>query len=171
MAMLARLTRAQARVELDKVKAWGIQYQNVDVGALARSSLDMIVLDPSLNDSARGSSFQARWQISSANPTARAAGDRNLCIGEADFQALVLAIALAPRASRLGRTGESSLAGVPRRPLLDREWQDLIATGPQSILRRMIDMGFDGALLDRVDAYGDWARHRPSAMRDMARSC
>ncbi len=43
----------------------------------------------------------------------------------------------------------------------------MIVTGSASILSRIIDMGFDGALLDRVDAYGDWERQRSSARREM----
>ncbi len=164
-----RLTRAQARVELDKVKAWGIQYQNVDVGALARSSLDMIVLDPSLNDSARRFISSSEMADLKRKPD----GSRRLvigylCIGEADFKRWYWPSRW--RHAPPAWVGPENPAWPGSRVVRywDREWQDLIATGPQSILRRMIDMGFDGALLDRVDAYGDWARHRPSAMRDMA---
>ncbi|MBC7811530.1 MAG: endo alpha-1,4 polygalactosaminidase, partial [Burkholderiales bacterium] len=34
----------------------------------------------------------------------------------------------------------------------DERWQEIIVTGEDSYLDRIIDMGFDGVLLDRVDA-------------------
>jgi cysteinyl-tRNA synthetase len=163
-----RLSRTEARRRLDMVNVWGIQYQNVDVAGLAQSPLDMIVLDPSLNDSAR------RF----INPTEMAAlkrkpdGSRRLvigylCIGEADLKRWYWP----PRWRHTppAWVGPDNPAWPGSRVVRywDREWQDLIVTGPQSILRRMIEMGFDGALLDRVDAYGDWERQRSSARRDM----
>ena len=42
------------------------------------------------------------------------------------------------------------------------EWQALVCTGSRSILAIIVEMGFDSAVLDRVDAYGDWPL-RPSA--------
>ncbi len=43
--------RQKSRDALMKVTHyWGCQYQNVDLEAVARSDLDLIVLDPSLND-------------------------------------------------------------------------------------------------------------------------
>lgn len=160
--------RREARRQLEAVSTWGIQYQNVDVGALARSELDMIVLDPSLNDSARR--FISPSEM--ANLKRKPDGSRRLvigylCIGEADLKRWYWPARW--RHAPPAWVGPENPAWPGSRVVRywDREWQDLIATGPHSILKRMLDMGFDGALLDRVDAYGDWSRRQPSAMRDM----
>src|SRR5262245_11439360 len=42
--------RQASQKALNAVTRWGIQYQNVDLQAVAASNLDLIVLDPSLND-------------------------------------------------------------------------------------------------------------------------
>lgn len=46
-------------------------------------------------------------------------------------------------------------------------WKDIVFRGPQSYLRRIIDAGFDGVYLDRVDIFEQWRRERPSARSDM----
>lgn len=49
------------------------------------------------------------------------------------------------------------------------EWQAIILTGPDAYLDRIIDLGFDGVLLDRVDAATYYEeRGRETAYREMA---
>ena len=48
------------------------------------------------------------------------------------------------------------------------EWQQIIYGSPESYIDRIIDLGFDGAYLDRVDAYQYYLeRGRESAAREM----
>ena len=42
--------RQRSRDLLKRVVRWGCQYQKVDIDAIASSTLDMIVVDPSIND-------------------------------------------------------------------------------------------------------------------------
>lgn len=46
-------------------------------------------------------------------------------------------------------------------------WKDLSFRGPNSFLKRIIDAGFDGVYLDRVDIYETFDKERPSARADM----
>jgi len=51
----------------------------------------------------------------------------------------------------------------------DPEWQAIIFGSPESYLDRILDLGFDGVYLDRVDAYQYWEeRGRGTAAREMA---
>ncbi len=47
------------------------------------------------------------------------------------------------------------------------EWKAINFRGPQSYLRRIIDAGFDGVYLDRVDIYETFEKERPTARQDM----
>ncbi len=46
-------------------------------------------------------------------------------------------------------------------------WKDIIYRGKQSFLKRIIDAGFDGVYLDRIDVYGEQEKERPTAREDM----
>lgn len=51
----------------------------------------------------------------------------------------------------------------------DPEWQAIIYGSPESYLDRILELGFDGVYLDRVDAYEYWQeRGRETAAREMA---
>ena len=46
-------------------------------------------------------------------------------------------------------------------------WKDIIYRGASSYLQRIVDAGFDGVYLDRVDIYGFQTKERPSGRADM----
>lgn len=46
-------------------------------------------------------------------------------------------------------------------------WKDIIYRSKRSFLQRIIDVGFDGVYLDRVDVFGEQEKERPSARQDM----
>lgn len=46
-------------------------------------------------------------------------------------------------------------------------WRDVIYRGPGSYLERIVEAGFDGVYLDRVDIYEQWSREHPGARADM----
>ena len=51
----------------------------------------------------------------------------------------------------------------------DPDWQAIIYGSPESYLDRILELGFDGVYLDRVDAYQYWEeRGRETAAREMA---
>ncbi len=46
-------------------------------------------------------------------------------------------------------------------------WKDIIYRGKESFLKRIIDAGFDGVYLDRVDVFWELMKERPTARDDM----
>ncbi len=46
-------------------------------------------------------------------------------------------------------------------------WKDIIYRSKRSFLQRIIDAGFDGVYLDRVDVFGEQEKERPTARSDM----
>ena len=49
----------------------------------------------------------------------------------------------------------------------DPQWQSIFIDGPQSYLSRVINAGFDGVYLDRIDAFYEHPDHRPDAAQQM----
>ncbi|MGE0700703.1 MAG: MJ1477/TM1410 family putative glycoside hydrolase [Hyphomicrobiaceae bacterium] len=48
-------------------------------------------------------------------------------------------------------------------------WKDIIFRGADSFLKRIVDAGFDGVYLDRIDVFWELTRERPTARADMIR--
>lgn len=46
-------------------------------------------------------------------------------------------------------------------------WKDIIYRSRKSFLQRIIDTGFDGVYLDRIDVFGEQEKERPTARADM----
>lgn len=46
-------------------------------------------------------------------------------------------------------------------------WKDIIYRGKDSFLKRIVDAGFDGIYLDRIDVFWELMKERPSARADM----
>ncbi len=46
-------------------------------------------------------------------------------------------------------------------------WKDIIYRGPNSFLKRIVDAGFDGVYLDRIDVFWELEKERPTAREDM----
>lgn len=164
----SRLDRASARGLLEDAKSWGVQYQNVDVSILAGSPLDLIVLDPSLNDGARRFiSAQEMAALKRKPDGSRRLVVGYLCIGEADLKRWYWPAQWRARPPSWVGPENVNWPGSRVVRYWDPQWQEMTVTGTTSILSRIIEMGFDGALLDRVDAYGDWDQQRASARREM----
>ena len=164
----AQAERETARRALAASRSWGVQYQNVNVEVLANSHLDLIVLDPSLNDSIRRFISPAEMAALKRKPD----GSRRLvigylCLGEADLKRWYWPPQWRARPPAWVGPDNVNWPGSRVVRYWDRQWQDLIVTGQRSILSTIIDMGFDGALLDRVDAYDDWHRQYPRAREQM----
>ena len=135
------------------VSRWGCQYQGIKLDALARSDLDLIVLDPIVDGE--------RLRIDADSPLRRKAdGSRRLVLG---YLSVGEAESYRPYWQAAWREAPPAWLGPenPRWPgsfavrYWSAEWQDLLL-GPDGALERMIAAGFDGVFLDRVDAYGDW---------------
>jgi cysteinyl-tRNA synthetase len=149
--------RRSSRDALANVTRWGCQYQNVDLEGISRSDLDLIVIDPSLDDD-RGR-FVTRTQCRAIQQ--RPDGSRRivlgyLCVGEVDTKRWYWPSAyLRDPPSWIG-AANPNWPGARSVQYWNSEWQSLVFSGGDSMLDRIIDVGFDGVFLDRVDGYGDW---------------
>jgi cysteinyl-tRNA synthetase len=149
--------RQQSLQSLKRVARWGCQYQDVDLDSIAQSDLDLVVIDPSLDDGSRRFVTHAQ----SAALKIKSGGARRivlayLCVGEADTKRWYWPEEW--RRNVPGWTGPEN----PRWPgsrsvqYWHPAWQDLVYKGDSSILDLILDAGFDGVFLDRMDGYGDW---------------
>jgi cysteinyl-tRNA synthetase, unknown class len=162
----AQGARDDMRAILARVGRWGCQYQNIDVASVAASPLDLIVVDPII-DPASGrtpSSEEMRLLKRKGN----------------DERRLVLAYLSVGAAEEYRPYWSADWKGSASPPWLGvesrewprsysvrywhPEWQRIVIDASV----RLVDAGFDGLFLDRVDAFHDWRMSRPSALEDMA---
>ena len=164
MAAPSEVEHADLRRHLKAVRRWGCQYQNIDVAEIAASDLDLIAVEPSLDDDANRFISAAQVEALKRKPD----GGRRivlgyLCVGEADTKRWFWPAAWRNRPPDwLGPENSEWPGSYPVR-YWQREWRDLLLDSPQSLLQQLLDAGYDGALLDRVDAFQDWQSIVPNA--------
>ncbi|MEM1285166.1 MAG: endo alpha-1,4 polygalactosaminidase [Pseudomonadota bacterium] len=163
-----RLSSIQARKLLHDARFWGCQYQNVDVDAIIASDLDLIVLDPSLADWLDRFITPKEMQALKRKPD----GSRRLVlgylpVGEADINRWYWPQAWRENSPDWVGHPNPNWPGSVNVHYWRAEWQAVVANAGDSLLKRILRMGFDGALLDRVDAYDDWATERSTGILDM----
>lgn len=153
------------------VKSWGYQLQRVDPQAIADSPYDLVVIDYSRDGSAAGAFSHDEVALMQQRPD----GGRRLVlaylsIGEAEDYRFYWQSgwSLAPP-NWLGPENpewEGNYAIAYWEPA----WQALIFGGADAYLGRIIDAGFDGVYLDRIDAFDrlDPAMRRPQRMAAMS---
>lgn len=160
--------RAQSRALLGRVARWGCQYQHVDVEALAASDLDMVVIDPSLDDDAgrfltRGECRQLKRKPGGGRRLVIA----YLCIGEADTKRWHWPLRYRLNAPSWLGPENPEWPGAHRVEFWNPEWIELATGETNSVLAKILEIGFDGVLLDRVDAFMEWQAYVPAAAARM----
>ncbi len=158
--------RVEMRAVLARVARWGCQYQNIDVQSIGASPLDLIVVEP-IVDAATGRIASAEeMQVLKRKPT----GDRRLVLA---YLSVGAAEEYRPYWSPDWKTGPapvwlgSESSEWPRSYSVrywHPEWRKLVIEA----LVRLVDAGFDGVFLDRVDAFNDWRGIHARALPDMA---
>jgi cysteinyl-tRNA synthetase len=148
---------------------WAAQYVNVSVEAIAASDLDLVIVEPMI-DSALGIFLPS---VDVARMRSRPDGRRRivlayLSVGELDMARYYWQPEL--QADVPGWVGHRNpnWPGSCTVRFWDREWQSLLFGHEGSMLERIMDAGFDGVVLDRVDAYDDWRDELASAEAEMA---
>lgn len=146
------------------VERWGCQYQNIDLDAVARSPLDLIVLDPVVQG-------KPLTEVQTVLLRRKPDGGRRLVlayvsIGEAesyrDYWQADWRQHPPPWLGPENANWPGSFAVRFWHPA----WRDMLL-GPGGTLDRILEAGFDGVFLDRVDAYGDWPDQRLRAQEAM----
>jgi cysteinyl-tRNA synthetase len=151
------LARRQSHDALMAVMHWGCQYQNVDLDSIARSDLDLIAIDSSLDD--REGRFVSPAECSAIQK--RTDGSRRivlayLSVGEVDTKRWYWPAAWRGNAPAWVGPENPKWPGSRSVQYWNVSWQALLFADDGSILDRIVDAGFDGVFLDRVDGYGDW---------------
>lgn len=160
--------RAKNRHDLREVRHWGCQYQNVNLRELAASQLDLIAMDISLDDDSRRFVTHSELAALQRKPD----GGRRivlayLCVGETDTKRWYWPQSWRERAPAWVGPANPAWPGSRHVHFWEAEWQSMVFRASDSILDRILDIGFDGVLLDRVDAYLDWPGERPTAPEEM----
>jgi cysteinyl-tRNA synthetase, unknown class len=165
------------------VRSWGYQLQNVRIRAIA-DSLDMVVVDYSRD----GSEARVFTTAEIDRLRARADGSKRivlayLSIGEAENYRYYWRRAWVPgQPSWLGPENTEWKGNFPVR-YWQAGWRDIIMRPQVSLfgriaeallpanrpyLDRILEAGFDGVYLDRVDAFDHWASENQEAQAQMA---
>jgi cysteinyl-tRNA synthetase, unknown class len=159
---------------LAAAKSWGYQLQKVDPDQIAACPYDMVVIDYSRDGSDEGAFTREDVARMQAKPD----GKRRIVlsyisIGEAEtyryywqwYWGWSFGL-VAP--SWLGGQNTQWRGNYGVRYWME-DWQNIIFKGPNSYLDRIMNAGFDGAYLDKVDEYEEKsiARDNPNARADM----
>ena len=141
---------------LRSTKTWGYQLQNLNIGQLAASPYDTLVLDTNL--------ARADVQRLKRKPD----GKRRLVlayinIGEAeDYRPYWKKVWEKQPPEWLGASN-AFWKGDHRVRHWHPDWQKIVFGSPLSLIGGLIAAGFDGAYLDRVDVYQFWCGERADA--------
>lgn len=150
---------------LHGITKWGCQFQNLDIAAVAGSALDMVVIDNMLDGGPVKPDVVRSLQR-------KPDGSRRLVfaylsVGEAETYRLYWRAEWANAPPRwIGHPNPNWPESFNIR-YWDPAWQKIVFSGAGSKLDAILDAGFDGVFLDRVDAYLDWQQERPSGQEDM----
>lgn len=166
-------TDAAARThDLAAIASFTIQLQNVgrDLDRLARSDHDLLIIEPTVEGGRDGRRPLSRSEV--ARLQTKPDGARRIVlaymsVGEAEEYRTYWR-------SEWRRTPPSWLIAENcrwRRNHLvrfwDAEWQKLIVSGPEAILASIVEAGFDGVSLDRIDVFEELEHDNPAARADM----
>lgn len=152
---------------LRQAKSWGYQLQDIKIGPLHRSTYDVLVIDAGAP--APGSEFSRR---ALKRLKKKPDGSRRLVlaymnIGEAEDYRYYWKKRWAKHPPAWMGKENCHWKGDHRARFWMPEWQKILLGGKRSYLARIIDMGFDGIYLDRVDIYRYWLHEKPDAFKTM----
>ena len=159
------LTRDQGRTLLSRIETWGCQYQNIDPESIANSALDLIVIDSILDGTTGRTADPSEVARMQRKPDgARRLIFAYLSIGAAEeYRSYWKPSWLVDKPDWLG-SQSSDWPGSYSVKYWHSDWEHIVVQA----LRLIVAAGFDGAFLDRVDAYDDWRNARPGAFDEMA---
>lgn len=154
-----------AREVLRNAKSWGYQLQNLDLGKLARSHYDVLVID-----AGDGGADLSRAEISRLKR--KSDGTRRLVIGylnvgEAEDYRRYWRKDWETRPPDWLGAENCRWKGDHRVQHWRAEWREILYRGRGSALARLVGLGLDGVWLDRVDTYYHWLPRRWQAADEM----
>jgi cysteinyl-tRNA synthetase len=166
---------------LAAVATWGYQLQQLDIRAIP-GGIDLMVVDYSRDGSDRRELSREAVDELRRRPGRPRIVLAYLSVGEAEsyrYYWRTLWSALPPTwlgpensvwkgnfAVRYWEAGWQSILLAPHATVLARLLEQTISR-PKGYVDRILEAGFDGIYLDRVDAFEIWKSERPSAEQDM----
>ncbi len=164
---------AERRAIARGIQSWAIQYRRINVFEVAASPFDLTVIDfrPDVL-------FGTEWPFQKSDVRLmqrKSDGSRRLLfgylsVGEAEdyrwYWPRAWTNSPNQRPPWIGTENERWRGNYPVR-FWNSAWQDILFGRTEAYLDRLIDAGFDGVYLDRVDVYQEFVNERPSAEADM----
>lgn len=159
-----------AREILKSAKSWGYQLQNISAAKLDATNYDVLIVDAGMGEGDNTGMKREEIKRLKSKPD----GSRRLVIayvniGEAeDYRDYWRASWTKTPPSWMG-SPNCRWKGDHRVRHWAPEWQAIIYGSRRSYVGRLIDLGYDGAWLDRVDIFYYWRGERWQAADDMVR--
>ncbi len=152
---------------LTDARSWHYQLDNIDIDRLAATPADLLVIDYA--------KLQGKIPLTKQEVARIKAGPGGrgryvlayLSVGESEEYRYYWDAAW--KTSPPDWLGEENCAWpqAHRVRFWRPGWKDINFRGPESYLRRIIDAGFDGVYLDRVDIYETYEKERPGSRAEM----
>jgi cysteinyl-tRNA synthetase, unknown class len=164
---------AARRAPLRDVRSWSIQYRRINPFEIAASPFDLVVID-FRPDVLFGTEF-AFSRADVAMMQRKPDGGRRLVIaylsvGEAEdyrwYWQKSWSDTPNTRPAWIGTENARWKGNFPVR-FWDPAWPAILFGAPDRYLDRIVEAGFDGVYLDRVDVYAEFLTEQPTADRDM----
>jgi cysteinyl-tRNA synthetase, unknown class len=153
---------------LAQAKSWGYQLQRIDPGKLAAVPYDVLVIDYSRNGSdARALTAEQVGRLKTGPDGGRRIVLAYISIGEAENYRYYWQPEWDTTAPPwLGDANRKYRSNFPVR-YWHADWQAIIFRGANNYLDRILNAGFDGIYLDRVDVYQEFEQENAAAGAEM----
>lgn len=152
---------------LRAVKSWGYQLQNIDDARIAASPHDVVVVDAGSGDGSWGLTSQQIRRLKTKPDGSKRIVLAYMNIGEAEDYRYYWKKAWKKNPPPWLGSANCRWAGDHRVRHWMRDWQSIIFGTRKSYLGRIIDRGYDGVYLDRVDIFYHWRISRWQAASEM----
>ena len=155
------------RATLAAARTWGYLLQNVTYDRLARTSYDVLVVDAGTPSPGAQLSRRDLARLKRKPDGTRRIVLAYVNIGEAEDYRDYWRKAWAKAPPPWMGSANCRWKGDHRVRHWHPAWQAIVYGSPRSLIGRIVDAGFDGAWLDRVDIYTHWRKERPEAFSEM----
>ncbi len=160
-------TPTAARALLEGAKTWGYQLQDVAAAKLDKSAFDVLIVDAGLYRDGGGLKRDEIKALKTKPDGSRRLVLAYVNIGEAEDYRYYWQKAWEKNPPEWMGSPNCRWKGDHRVRHWAPEWQAIIFGTPKSYVGRLVEAGYDGAWLDRVDIFYYWRAERWQAAADM----
>lgn len=155
------------RERLERARTWGYQLQNVTAAALAKHDFDVLVVDAGDGAGAWGLSQREVARLKRKRDGTRRLVLAYMNIGEAEDYRYYWKPGWAKQPPDWMGSANCRWKGDHRVRHWAAEWQAILFGTRSSYFGRLMEIGYDGVYLDRVDIYTHWQPARTTAFAEM----